>query len=268
MKKSLLYLFAFICIQLFTSWIVSFIWHVAAGCGVTEALDMCMAPSESGINGSLLIAQSAAYCIVAMAVFMGFKWSDVSPAYLRSRQWGVFFWCVVASLGAIIPTMWLQELMPALPDTTKDLFAEIMRNDFGYITLCIFAPLVEELVFRGAILRALLASMPKPAYAIIISALLFSMAHINPAQMPHAFLVGLLLGWTCYRTGSILPGVAFHWTNNTVVYMVCRIAPYMQDMTITEIFKGSTKSVALATVFSLLIIIPALYQLNMRMRKA
>lgn len=266
--KILTYLFSFICIQLFSSWIVGFVWHVVTGMPPAEALKMALNPSQAGINAPLLIVQTVVYGIITMIVFIRFKWSVVSPRYLRSRRWSVFFWCFVAALGTIIPMLWLQDLMPALPDTTRSAFTAIINTEFGYTAMCIFAPLVEELVFRGAVLRSLLRSPLHPVYGILISAVLFALVHINPAQMPHAFIIGLLLGWMYYRTGSILPGVAFHWANNTVVFVVCRVAPYMQDMSLLEIFKGSQRSVILAIVFSLLIFIPALLQLNILMKKA
>ena len=264
----LTYLFSFVCIQLFSSWITGFVWYVATGMSPAEALNMAVNPSQGGINAPLLIVQTVVYGVITMIVFIRFKWSVVSPRYLRSRQWSVYFWCFVAALGTIIPMLWLQELMPALPDTNRSAFSAVINTEFGYTALCIFAPLVEELVFRGAVLRLLLRSSLRPVHGIIVSALLFALVHINPAQMPHALIIGLLLGWMYWRTGSILPGVAFHWTNNTVVFIICRLAPYMQDMSLLEIFKGSQRSVILALVFSMLIFIPALLQLNILMKKA
>lgn len=263
---SVLYVIAFVCIQLFTAWIVGFIWYAVGGAEPAAALDMAANPAKYGVNAPLVITQTAVYGVVALFVFIFFKWSVVSPRYLRKRRWGVFFWSGVAALGTIIPMLGLQQLIP-LPDTSKQTVSALINNEFGYTALCIFAPLVEELVFRGAILRTLLKTSSRPVYAIIISALLFALVHVNPAQMPHAFIVGLLLGWMYLRTGSILPGVAFHWVNNTVVYVWCVLAPYMQDMTLTEIFRGSTRNAGLAVVFSLLILIPALYQLNRTMKK-
>lgn len=86
--------------------------------------------------------------------------------------------------------------------------------------------------------------------------------------MPHAFLIGLLLGWMYYRTGSILPGVAFHWVNNTVAYVLYNLYPNSaSDMKLIDLF-GTQRTVAAALLFSLFILLPALYQLHLRMRKA
>ena len=208
---------------------------------------------------------SAAASIVTVIVFLVAKWAIVSRHWLQTRPWFVLFWCVVASLGALVPSMWLQELMPELPNTAEEAFDMIMKDRLGYFVVGLFAPLTEELVFRGAILKALLQWKPNPWLGIVISALLFALVHMNPAQMPHAVLVGLLLGWMYYRTDSIIPGVVYHWVNNTVAYVMYNLYPD-PDMTLVELF-GSQRSVLMALAFSLCIFLPALYQLNLRLKK-
>ena len=144
----------------------------------------------------------------------------------------------------------------------------LLRDRWGYFIIGLLAPLCEEIVFRGAILRSLLSS-PRlsPWAAIGISALLFALVHLNPAQMPHAFVIGILLGWMYWRTGSILPGMAYHWANNSVAYVIYNIYPD-PDIKLVELFKGSEQHVYMAVGFSLLILLPALYQLHLHMRRA
>ena len=118
-----------------------------------------------------------------------------------------------------------------------------------------------EVVFRGAILRTLLSSMQSKWGAICFTAALFALIHANPAQMPHAFLMGWLMGWLYMRTGSILPAVVFHWANNTMAYLIAVAYPG-KDMKLVDIFSGNETAVLLSVVFSLCIFIPALIQLN------
>ena len=117
-------------------------------------------------------------------------------------------------------------------------------------------------------MRSLLGSMGNHWAAIAVSAVIFAVVHANPAQMPHALLIGLLLGWMYYRTGSILPGIALHWVNNTAAYVFYVLFPFAADMKLTEFFGGNQNNVVLAVVFSLFILIPAIYQLNRLMRRA
>ena len=74
-------------------------------------------------------------------------------------------------------------------------------------------------MFRGAITHALLQQY-NPTKAILISALLFGVFHINPAQILPAFLIGILLAWTYYKTGSLIPCILMHVLNNSLsVYL-------------------------------------------------
>jgi membrane protease YdiL (CAAX protease family) len=147
----------------------------------------------------------------------------------------------------------------------EDTFDTLLGSPVGYVTIGLLAPLTEELVMRGAILRSLLKDM-RPWLAIVLSALLFALVHMNPVQMPHAFLIGLLLGWMYWRTGSILPGVAYHWANNSVAFVLYHFYP-SDDTKLIDIFQ-TQQHVLMAVGFSLLILLPALYQLHLWMRRA
>jgi membrane protease YdiL (CAAX protease family) len=146
-------------------------------------------------------------------------------------------------------------------------FEMILRNPFGYLVIGLMAPLAEEIVFRGAILRSLLKWTSRHWLAIALSALCFALVHANPAQMPHAFLVGLLLGWMYYRTGSIIPCVTYHWVNNSVAYIMCNMMPD-PDIPLIVFFNGSERAVIVALLSSLCILIPSILQLNLRMKKS
>ena len=152
-----------------------------------------------------------------------------------------------------------------MPEDMEQLLGQMMHNRWGYFAIGILVPLVEELVFRGAILKSLLQWCNKPWAAIAISAFLFAAAHMNPAQVPHAFIIGLLLGWLYYRTNSIIPGMAYHWINNSVAYVIYHLDPN-PDLTLTDLF-GSERMSLMAVGFSFCIFLPALFQLSLRLKK-
>ena len=252
MKKALIYLLVFAGIQIVAGGIVMAAYILTKGQG-TE------------VDATGLIITVALADVTALVLFLLLKWAEVSRHWVRTRPWTVLFWCVLAAFGAIIPSSYLQELMPELPDWSEKEFELIINNRFGYFIVGLLAPLVEELVFRGAILRALLRWKSNPWVGIIISAVMFSAIHMNPAQMPHAFLIGILLGWMYYRTDSIVPGVVYHWVNNTIAYVLMAFYPD-PDLKMIDLF-GNQQTVLMAVVFSLCILIPSIYQLNLRMEK-
>ena len=103
-----------------------------------------------------------------------------------------------------------------LPDMMQDTFRAMSRNVFGIISIAIMAPLVEELLFRGAIQGHLLRKGMKPVYAILIASAVFGIVHMNPIQIPFAFAIGMIFGWLYYRTGSVVPGMIGHFINNSI----------------------------------------------------
>lgn len=102
-----------------------------------------------------------------------------------------------------------------LPNNMEAAFDMMMHHPLGIVAIVIMAPLVEELLFRGAIQGHLLRTWKHPAGAIVLSSLIFGLVHGNWVQAPFAFVTGLALGWMYYRTGSLLPGILMHFVNNS-----------------------------------------------------
>ena len=97
-------------------------------------------------------------------------------------------------------------------------------DGFGmFLCIAILAPITEEILCRGLILRTLMPFGKK--FAIVASAFLFGMFHGNILQIPFAFLVGLVLGYVAAEY-SIAWAMVLHMINNLVVGdMLTRLAP-------------------------------------------
>lgn len=261
MKKPILYMLAFLAVQFVAQFMVVTIYSLVNG-QVSDDLP----PMWD-------IATMVLFSVVSIVLFLKMGWAEASRSYLQSRPWDVLLWSVVASLGAIVPSLLLQGLIPEWTGWAKDIVDQtnqqlegLMSIPGGYMVIALLPPVVEELVFRGAVLRSLLEWKPEKKWAMIaLSALFFSLVHLNPAQMPHAFLIGLLLGWMYTRTGSIVPGVAYHWANNTAAYVMFHL--YHNPESLQDIVGPGMRPAMLALLFSLCILIPSLFQLNLRMKK-
>jgi membrane protease YdiL (CAAX protease family) len=73
------------------------------------------------------------------------------------------------------------------------------------------APLVEELFFRGLLFRALLGRAPVPVpVAVVVSALLFALAHFEAVQFAGLAVFGVVLALLAWRTGRLMPGIGAH----------------------------------------------------------
>lgn len=225
---------------------------------------------SNGITASTTTITTLASSIITIALFYKLRWTPCSGAYINTRPWFTMFWVVCLTIGTIAPLAYLTELLGVtLPDTYNEMFKGIMQHKLGFITIGIIAPIAEEYVFRGAILRVLcdITGKHRLWVAIVLSAALFATVHGNMAQGIGAFLCGLLLGWMYVRTGSIVPGVVYHWVNNSTAVLLYRLMPQSADMQFADFFGGDMKRVALAIVFSLMIFGASMFQLNLRLQK-
>ena len=215
-----------------------------------------------------MLLMQGLFSVICVALFLGFRWTPVSVHYWNTRPFSVIFWCIIAAVGSIAPSMWLQSVLDFLPDYAGEELLDFIQHRWGYLVVCILAPLAEEVIFRGAVLRTMLEHWEgsKRWTAIIISALLFGLAHMNPAQIPHAFLMGILLGWLYERSRSLIPCVVLHCVNNTIAYLMTAAYP-APDITLRDILGGSQRAEWMAIGFSIMILLPALYQLSLRLKR-
>ena len=151
-----------------------------------------------------------------------------------------------------------------LPDLMQDTFLAMSRNVFGIISITIMAPLVEELLFRGAIQGHLLRKGIKPIYAILIASAVFGIVHINPIQVPFAFAIGMIFGWLYYRTGSVVPGIVGHFINNSIacIQMATSTKEEFNTSTIEMLGEGTTYALY---IFSLIVLVGMFLYLKKRL---
>ncbi|MCK9625160.1 MAG: CPBP family intramembrane metalloprotease [Bacteroidales bacterium] len=103
-----------------------------------------------------------------------------------------------------------------MPDSIKAIFEKAFYGSNTldtFVSACLLAPLCEEFLCRGIILRGLLTRM-SPVKAICWSAAIFAIIHLNPWQAIPAFVLGCFFGWIYYRTRSIWATIFLHFVNN------------------------------------------------------
>lgn len=111
-------------------------------------------------------------------------------------------------------TAQILEYIP-LSENEKQRFYEL-GNDQSIQTLVsiiILAPIFEEILSRGIILKGLLESY-SPIVAILVSSLFFGLLHFNLGQLIGAFGFGLISGWVFWKTESIILSILLHVFNN------------------------------------------------------
>lgn len=140
---------------------------------------------------------------------------------------------LIVSAMAVAGAFVIEPVSMLLPEMSEAMKAamELMLNGPIVITLIsvsVFAPFFEEWLCRGIILRGLLKKV-KPAWAIVISAAIFGLIHGNLWQAIPAFIIGVILGYVYYKTGSLKLTMLMHCVNNTLSVIVSRI-PAFEDV--------------------------------------
>ena len=129
---------------------------------------------------------------------------------------------VVLSLGTIILSDEIDRLIGMVlprPDYIEKL-AELFRFDTPlYALLLVFAtvliaPFSEEILFRGFLQQFLENHWKDVTKAVLITSLFFAAIHMNPGWIIQIYLLGIILGYLAWKTGSVFPGLILHSLNN------------------------------------------------------
>lgn len=135
----------------------------------------------------------------------------------------------VAAQFALVPLLelplqpFVHNLSRQLGHPTRQLLGPVNGTSFVILTIfvCVGSPFVEEMFFRGLLLRGLLGKCSRlgrragPALAIVVTGLVFGLVHFEPLQFLGLAGFGMVLSYLAYRTGRLGPSMAAHVSFNT-----------------------------------------------------
>ena len=113
--------------------------------------------------------------------------------------------------------------------------------------------LLEEIFIRGYCLDGM--SGLKNKYAILLSALLFSVLHMNPAQTVYQFLLGIILALLVKISGKITYSILLHFCNNAFVVLFTYISESLEDNVVNLSFGLWSVAYAIAGIIGVSAII-------------
>jgi membrane protease YdiL (CAAX protease family) len=124
----------------------------------------------------------------------------------------------------VLPKAWaeLEQSLKNSEEQIDNLIQAMVREKRGMsllinlLIMALFPAIGEELFFRGGIQSLLIKIMHRPHGAIILGAIIFSAIHFQFYGFFPRFILGLVLGYLFYWSGSIWPGIFFHFLNNGV----------------------------------------------------
>jgi len=119
-----------------------------------------------------------------------------------------------------VSTQGMDEVMKTLA-SLKERPAIVVALVFS---IAVLAPFCEEFFFRGAVFGSV-RSTPQARAGVIVSTLLFAIAHVNPMMFPYYFVFGLTMCWLLSKTGTMAASIAAHMTVNGLVCIAVLLVP-------------------------------------------
>lgn len=110
----------------------------------------------------------------------------------------------------------------------------------AFLVVAVLPGLAEEALFRGSVQPAFGAR--RPSVGIVVSAVLFGLIHIVPEQMVSAMILGLLLGWLRAASGSLIPCIVAHVTNNGLMVLAVTALPGLAAAVGEGVFFGLSET--------------------------
>ncbi|MGE5678298.1 MAG: type II CAAX prenyl endopeptidase Rce1 family protein [Pseudomonadota bacterium] len=155
-------------------------------------------------------------------------------------------------VGEILISLMGNLIIPDIPfatDTSE--YIVLLFTIAGSAGIC------EELLFRGFMLRAY--ERFGMWTGIIITALLFSILHLNIQNMIAPFFLGIILGFVVYKTDSIFAGMLGHFINNgisvTLGYIIMNL-PFYESMNLEQVQEGMSTEALLGTALLFALVLP------------
>ena len=132
---------------------------------------------------------------------------------------------IVVTLAAGILSDFFTSILPPMPDWLEEAMKSLTSGTLwvNFVCVSIFAPVFEEWLCRGMVLRGLLDRGVRPIWAILFSAVFFGLIHMNIWQMVPAIILGAIFGYVYWKTRSLKLTMLMHFTNNTLALVLSHI---------------------------------------------
>lgn len=212
---------------------------------------------DAGMLNALTYFLQMALAIILVLVQRRVRKAPANAINLRAGRvnaplilWGVL---LIFVTGVVI-----EPLLAIFPDKYLDQLNQYIGTGGWSILMTVaLAPVMEETLFRG-IIQGSIYRRDGATKAILLSALLFGVFHIIPQQAINAFLVGIILGYIYFRTGSLLSVIILHALNNAISYLLLELlGPARANMPMRDILGNDTWYYILYTLCAALLVVGA-----------
>lgn len=265
MKKSLFIVGAFLLAQAAGGLIIAI---ASALCADTQGGSAISVLQSSPTLISCALMTSSLLTIIATILICRHGWSAPFRWRVnRSKALPILSLSIIAAAATAVLSEALSDYL-ALPDYNGAMLQGLSRSPLALWTIAIAGPVAEEVACRYGIAGSLTEERKLPRWSVVVlSALIFSLLHLNPAQMLVAFIMGLLFGWLYVISGSLWPALVCHVLNNAASVLIMRANPDMSpDANLLREAMGSNAHYAVLLGVCAIIGTLALWQLQRQTR--
>jgi hypothetical protein len=127
-----------------------------------------------------------------------------------------------ALCGIVLNLLFVAALNLLPSDMTASYAQNVSRElerSIAFIIILFYAPVLEEILFRGLALNLLKTCMNPYAAAAILS-LLFGLMHGDPVWFAYSSVMGMVFSYIAIRTDSILPSMSAHFAFNAMSVLI------------------------------------------------
>lgn len=180
---------------------------------------------RGAVNGDALAAATLISTLICVPLVFALvsqtqnRWHFLRIQRTSART--MLFWVgVLIAVVAVSDLLTLSMGRPIVPDVMVETFSAA-NPILLFVALTLFAPLFEEVFFRGFLYSGLEAIGARQWVPVVTTAALWSMLHLQYDfyGIVSIFVMGLLLGAARRSTESILPCLVMHFAANAIAYI-------------------------------------------------
>ena len=166
----------------------------------------------------LYILLAGVYC------YFVYKWYKMSPVTIGTTGFNRYIWLPALVWGLVIVA---ENFLPNDPSANQQIITELgLRQPiFAFFLIVVFAPLTEELIFRGMLACFLFPrqdNVKQTALFLLVTSIIFALVHFPGT--PQQFLVysasGFSLGLAYINKGGLAYSMGLHALNNLISFVM------------------------------------------------
>ena len=184
-----------------------------------------------GVGLAALIMGAPSYVAVPVYVllagiftFVTYKWYKTGTVTIEKTALNKYIWLPALVWVLVIVA---ENFLPNDPSVNQKMVEELTHNQplFSFFMVVVFAPLTEELTFRGMLARFVFPqqdNIKQTAIFLLVSSLIFALVHFpgTPLQFLVYASLGFSMGLAYISKGGLAYSIALHALNNLIAFLM------------------------------------------------